>query len=611
MLSAMSSTKHQPNQRKRPISEVEPEFPSLPGLSFSAAQEFARKSQEALLSVKRLVGVDFSGKSSLFLPLLSPHQLQQRFNVMEDDSVLVVVRKPYTHLKNDVDSLNLRKYCGIYVRGPVGVGKSYLLYLLAAEYRLNRQSYRVTYINDCSMWRRRAYKYLLEELVTTFYEDTIEEKSVVEWCHAVIGSDKEDMMMMVEALINYTKQNDIQWIVICDQHNAFYARSVVAEQFPFNLIDTLADNRGTNIKIVISASANNEGYPTEMKGWNTHDISSHRFDNDEFKVWCNHYQLQNIGKVDSESEEAMDALFWTGGVPYELDLLWKQPKVTLIEKTVFYRQNRVNEMAESHSKFCRKLLDEEKLNLKECISRMALGLSPPEILIGMDRQLFNIVPSQNGNEIITALNPVARRSLLAYHGQGLMTSLGLVAELVFDGYTYTNDTKGRIIEKYITTTLELSQRFSFKSRKTTNAGLSAVNPVLRMVGIKDVIHFSGNKLPLQKAFNQRMVTLFVPKSPNYPGLDFFIWNPQEELMAFQITVKQPFSSHPKIDGANDNCKSWLDFCFDGLVQKPIKVYWIIPKSCVGQPKGFKGRVILLEELHDDFPALKKLCLDRS
>ncbi|KAJ2995810.1 hypothetical protein HDV02_000387 [Globomyces sp. JEL0801] len=419
----MSSTKHQPNLRKRPHSEVEPEFPSLPILSFSAAQKFARKSQKALVSIQQglsLVGATFPGSSSIFLPLISPHQLQERFKVKEN-SVFVVIRKSYTLLKDDVFSLNPEEYCGIYVRGPVGVGKSYLLYLLAAEYRLNRQSYRVTYINDCTSWRNNKFGFILREFVATFYDDTIKSKSIVEWCDSVIGSDKEEkMMMMTRSLVNYVKENKLQWIVIFDQHNALFNPSVVQE-FPFHLIDTLSFYRGSNIKVIISASANNEGYPTEMKGWQTHDISSHRFDDSEFKVWCDHYHLENIGKVDPESEEAIDALYWTGGVPYELDLLWKQPEKTLIKKTLLYRQNRVNEMAVSHAKFCDKLSAEKKLNLKECISRMALGLSPPKTKIGMDHQLFDIVPDIYGKDIITALNPVARDALITYHGHGLET----------------------------------------------------------------------------------------------------------------------------------------------------------------------------------------------
>ena len=79
-------------------------------------------------------------------------------------------------------------------------------------------------------------------------------------------------------------------------------------------------------------------------------------------------------------------------------------------------------------------------------------------------------------------------------------------------------------------------------------------------------------------------------------------------MAFQVTVKNPFTSHPKINEASKICKQWLDFCFADLKQNPIDIYWIIPKSCVGQPKGFKGRIVLLEDLHADFPALQKLKL---
>ncbi|OAJ44408.1 hypothetical protein BDEG_27636 [Batrachochytrium dendrobatidis JEL423] len=440
----MSSNKHQPNLGKRPHSEVTPEFPSLPSLSFAAVQEFAGKSQEALVSVQEsLVGATFPG-SSLFLPLISPHQLQQRFNVADDDSVLVVIRKSYPLLKSEIISLNNKKYSGIYVRGPVGVGKSYLLYLLASEYRLNRPYYRVTYIND---------------------------------------------------FINYVKNSNLQWLVICDQHNALFSPSVIFDKFPFSIIDYIAINRGSNIKVVISASANNEGYPTEMKGWQTHDISSHRFDDDEFKVWCDHYELETIGKVNPESEQAVDALYWTGGVPYELDLLWKQPKMTLVEKTLEYREKRVEEMAESHGKFCDKLSEEKKLNLKECISRK----------------------------------------------------------------DYPNTIKGKISEMYITTMLELSQLFSFQFRKVSNIakiGLQEDSPLRKSIEIKSVVHFLRNKLPPKTSFQKNVTTLFVPESPNYPRFDFFLWDSDRQLMmGFQVTVLNPFSEHPKMT----NSQMWQIF----------------------------------------------------
>ena len=157
--------------------------------------------------------------------------------------------------------------------------------------------------------------------------------------------------------------------------------------------------------------------------------------------------------------------------------------------------------------------------------------------------------------------------------------------------------------------LELSQRFLFKSYKTTNTGLSTVDPVVKMFEVRDIIYFSGNKLPLQNSFKQRVTTLFVPHSPNYPGFDYFIWNHVDlVLMGFQVTVKNPFKTHSKIDGASENCTLWLDFCFQGLKKKPMEVYWIVPGSCVGNPKNFNDRVILFEDLWADFPALQKLSL---
>ena len=111
-------------------------------------------------------------------------------------------------------------------------------------------------------------------------------------------------------------------------------------------------------------------------------------------------------------------------------------------------------------------------------------------------------------------------------------------------------------------------------------------------------------------FNRLKSTLFVPKSPNYPGFDFFIWDPSgSELMAFQITIKKPFISHKTtVDGTSENCELWLSFCFGGdSVRKPMKVFWIIPTSCVKKAKVFQGHAtILVEDLYDEFPSLKRL-----
>ena len=307
--------------------------------------------------------------------------------------------------------------------------------------------------------------------------------------------------------------------------------------------------------------------------------------------------------MNHESDEAADALFWTGGVPYELDELWKQPVEGLMEKTVLYRRQRVDKMVQRHGKFFDTLVDRERDNVDECISRMALGLPPPPIRVGMDQQLFHIIKDDAGHETITARNPVAREALLLFHGKHLVTPLGIVASLEFRG---GHDAKERIVGKYITTMVELSNQFLFTSRRFTKTGLLTVKPTQKEIRIEDVLHFSGNKLPNRNLFKSRAITLFVPQSPNYPGFDFFIWNSLEKvLMAFQVSVVQPFTSHPNIEGAGENCKLWLEFCFDASAKKAVEVYWIIPRSCVGKPKNFQDSVILFEDL-EDLPALKQL-----
>ena len=55
------------------------------------------------------------------------------------------------------------------------------------------------------------------------------------------------MMLMIKHLLKFIRDKNLHWIVICEQHNAFYARSVVVDQFPFNIIRYLFSNRVANI----------------------------------------------------------------------------------------------------------------------------------------------------------------------------------------------------------------------------------------------------------------------------------------------------------------------------------------------------------------------------
>lgn len=154
-----------------------------------------------------------------------------------------------------------------------------------------------------------------------------------------------------------------------------------------------------------------------------------------------------------------------GGVPLELCCLVNQPADSIKKKVESYLENRAEDLAYDHEKFCKTLSDDGLKNLKECISRMTLGLAPPQTKTGMDRQIFDIILDNNGHKIITALTPLARIVMVSHHGDKLLTPLSMVAEIILSSSDYTNDVKGRVLEKYLLATMEIIKSFSFEFKE--------------------------------------------------------------------------------------------------------------------------------------------------
>ncbi|KAJ3069383.1 hypothetical protein HDU99_002954, partial [Rhizoclosmatium hyalinum] len=200
----------------------------------------------------------------------------------------------------------------------------------------------------------------------------------------------------------------------------------------------------------------------------------------------------------------------SGGVPYELFLLWSQPEASLGDKTRKYRKNRMIEMGSSHGKFCDTLTAEKMLNLKECIARMVIGLPCPGLLVGIDHQLFDVTLQPKRGRSNEFLNPVARRTLITYYGQGLLSPLALVTELILKGDYYTQDIKSQISAKYLIATMEVSKKFSFEYKVKTQTGLSKDAPRKQSVELLEIVRFTGHNVPPNASFNPNRSTLFVP-----------------------------------------------------------------------------------------------------
>ena len=80
-----------------------------------------------------------------------------------------------------------------------------------------------------------------------------------------------------------------------------------------------------------------------MRGFKTYSLPNTRYVDAEFKEWCGHYTIDGAA-INPASDEAEEALLWTGGVPCELRLLLEKEAMTLWEKTRLYREERSVEM---------------------------------------------------------------------------------------------------------------------------------------------------------------------------------------------------------------------------------------------------------------------------
>lgn len=202
---------------KRTHSEMEHgliiHYPQRPIIdSYENVVAFSAASQRALESFYKSLS---DGDRILRLPFISVHALQsQRFSHSED-SITLLKRSFYEDFRTKALSRSEIDCNGLYVRGPIGIGKCYMLYWLASDLRSRQnESYRVTYINDCEFWSSKKYEFILNELATTFFDDTIDGKSMVEWCKYVEAGDNENLLRhMMKAIINYVAKKPLKMVV--------------------------------------------------------------------------------------------------------------------------------------------------------------------------------------------------------------------------------------------------------------------------------------------------------------------------------------------------------------------------------------------------------------
>ncbi|KAJ3041539.1 hypothetical protein HDV00_009014 [Rhizophlyctis rosea] len=222
------------------------------------------------------------------------------------------------------------------------------------------------------------------------------------------------------------RQQKVVWIF--DQYNALIRPNEdLSTTFPFSLPTYLATSLDQTV--VLIASANN--FLPFNKAQFRHVRLHVPFSIKETIAYCGKKLKRPL-----LPEEVQELAYWSGGFPLELR------EFCALEQ---YRREI-------------KWTDED--NIREAVARMVLGVaSIKKPLFVTDRRLMRIV----GRYEYVAMTPVAR-SALRQAVQPFASDIDMVARLILSDPKYTNDTKGRIVERFVIESLCRSQQFDFTIR---------------------------------------------------------------------------------------------------------------------------------------------------
>ncbi|CAG8527089.1 27915_t:CDS:2 [Dentiscutata erythropus] len=381
--------------------------------------------------------------------------------------------------------------------------------------------------------------------------------------------------MFILELMSYIENSTYYWIWIFDQCNSL-CKYEVLRRYPFNLVTTLPSLLRINGLVIVSASTNNEAFSAKFNSWKHFNLNG-SYRDDEFREWCK--------LCDYNIDENLP-------LKLHLDKNWicGTTEINLEVKTSEYMEKREREIALAHKNFRESLSEEGKANLDECVVTMILEFISPRVVdFGLDRQFMykgNILTYNSKGEknvkidTYVAIHPLARRAIInSQKTHPLQEFRDTVSTIFLSANHYSNDTKERLAELYITTLFDIMKTLKFK----------IITPI--------------------ESFDVNLNTLFIPLSSNYPGVDFLIWDTiYRELFAFQITISSS-TSHRKsknnfMEGENSLKSKWATLC--GIENDKVKFIWLVPDSFIKNDNSKESLYLSFSSIKDQFPALDDL-----
>jgi hypothetical protein len=201
------------------------------------------------------------------------------------------------------------------------------------------------------------------------------------------------------------------------------------------------------------------------------------------------------------------------------------------------------------------------------VTWMQLGLDTSTLghAVKLNRQLM-----YEKDNIIYPITPMVPRVLLNHWGLDIVqTSFEASIQTIFSApiSQFSNDVKGRALEKYILAQIEKNKFFSCTIAKIDLKNdekdkWKTIDLVFKNLAI---VPYYGNGLPGKVDWTT--ATVFIPQSTNYPNIDMMLWDPAKALLvAVQITNVDPISKHKnkfyKINDKGKPADMWQNKCKD-------------------------------------------------
>ena len=332
--------------------------------------------------------------------------------------------------------------------------------------------------------------------------------------------------------------NKLRFVFIADQFNTVQNK-VTADVKPFSEFSTLHSHfPNRSGMIILSGSANNE-FPLKLTDFQKVDFNDVVTDlgNDlgvtlgfteaEFEVWVDHFK-GILGDGDWS-----DLKYVTNLIPWELSL-FLQAKRDSPTGTPFpdvmqkYRNDRIDTLRQGHTKYFVGLDVGIRGQFIEAARHLYLKMTGGKTDV-YDRQLMYFHANQ-----FRAITPLAALVLFEKNNSHFGNLEKSFLEVL--GVGITADAVGRLFEAFLQHSWGQSRELSFTSRVVGDAEDKRTN----FSGLK-LEFFESSGIPT--TLPRDPGTLFIPRVPNYPIVDYIYFSYTREVYFFQLTVQLPITGH--------------------------------------------------------------------